>query len=645
MMLQTIRERSSGVILWVIVIAITLSFALWGVSSYFQAGGNTTVIEVNGEEVTLQTVTNRIQQRRSQVERDMPIGSRGLDAEQSAQVQAEVIDDIVNEELERQWALRSGVVASDYRLAQYIRYEVSAFQNEDGFDASIYRSYIRNQGYSEAYFENVIVRPALSIEEMRQAVLMTGLEPLKLTKAAWERENQEREYSYARIKVDHFYPEITIDEQAIVAHYEANAESYFSPEQVRLEYLELDAESLLDTASDQLVVLPEDVAARYEVQLDSYKIDETRRVRHILLNLDQNASTSDLDEVEAKINAIRDEIAQGTLSFEDAAKKHSDDTASGREGGDLGFFGRGMMVEPFEKVAFEMAAGELSQPVKTQFGFHLLRVEEIRPATVKSLEEVAAVIERDLKLEKAQLLLVDKADLLANLVWENPASLEQAAKVLKIDVQQTDYLTRDDTVSVLKYPAVLDAAFSADLTDSRQNSDVIQVGNNQHIVIRVSDYQPAAQKTLDQVRSEIVEELKLVEAKRRASHTADALIAALDSGETLEGWASTHQEVASPITVTTSRTDRIVPTEIIGGAFSLSLNDDMADKTSVQMPNGDRVVIRLQDIITKSADELSATELSEYQQMVSFSRGAEELNAVKKALRELAKIEVKEDRI
>lgn len=642
MMLQTIRERASGLVLWVIAIVITLSFALFGVNSYFQSGGNVAVIKVDGEEVNLQTVMNRVQQRRSEAERELPVGSRGLNAEQTKQIQKEVIDGMVDEELSRLWAIRSGVVTSDARVAQYIRNEVPAFQLDDKFNRGVYQNFVRSQGYSEPYFENVVVRTALSTYEMRQAILMSGFETPDMAQATYERQNQEREFSYLLIDAKRFEAEITLSEDAIAAEYEANKTNYIAPEKASFEYIVLDSDALLQSGAKELNILPEDIATRYELMRDTFATEETRQVRHILLTSGAGSTAAERAGIAARIAEIRTDIAEGRTTFEDAARAFSQDPASASAGGDLGFFGRGMMVNSFEEAAFALTEGQLSEPVETEFGYHLLRVDAIRPAKIQTLDEVSERIERDLKLEKAQKLLIDKADLLANLVWETPDSLESAATEMGLEVVRTDYLERDDTSGPLQYPAVREAAFSLALLESRTNSDVIPVSNDRRIVIRVVDYHPAEQLTLDQVRDEVEARLTAAEAARRAEALAKDLLAALGNGATLKDLAEKNA-LSEPRDVTTTRHDREHPEQVINAAFVLApRQDEVPVASAVALADGSAAVVRLLSV-KQNAEGLPAAELRDFQQMMSYGRATEELDAVKATLREQAKIVIKED--
>lgn len=639
MMLQTIRERASGLVLWVIAIVITLSFALFGVNSYFQSGRNIAAIKIDGEEIDLQTVINRFYQRRSEEERELPVGSRGLSSTRLQELQEEVVEGLINEELSRLWAVRSSVITTDARVAHYIRNEVPAFQYEGKFNRAAYQSYVRSQGYSEPYFENVVLRTSLATYEMQQALLMSGFDTLDATKEMLARQDEKRDFSYLLIDPERFHSEITLTDEAIAAEYEANKEDYIAPERARFEYLVLDTEALIKSETEELDIASEDIAARYEVMRDTYVTEETRQVRHILLSTD-NLSDEERDTLPAQIAQIRADIVEGTLSFEEAAKRFSQDTATAEFGGNLGFFGRGMMVDDFEAVAFSLAEGELSEPVQTEFGYHLLRVDTISPSETEPLEVVSEQIERDLKLEKAQQLLIDKADHLANLVWEMPDSLEPAAEEMGLEVIQTDYLERDDTTGPLRYYAVSEAAFSPELIESRTNSDVITVSNDRRIVIRVVEYQPTEQRTLEQVRSELSQKLTAEAASKKAEEFAQTLIGELEKGASLAE-LSEQNDLSEPQSITTTRSDRALPAEIIEAAFTLLPTEQTTLASVTSLSDGSAALIHLFEV--KREESYSASELRDYQQMMSYGRATEELDAVRSALREQAKIVIKED--
>ena len=454
-MLQTIRDRAQGWIAWVIVILISIPFALWGIQSYLGVGGEVVVAKVNGVEITERDLQRRVQQARIQLRERL---GAAYDAAQmdDRRLRQEVLDDMIRETLLVDVSDRLGFRVSDQELQAQILAE-PAFQRDGRFDNVAYAQVLELQGLSPALFEAQLRQRMVGTQMVRGVV---GSEVI--TTAEWEAfqrlSGQRRELAWLRIPAARFMDDAPMDEDAVQAYYAANTAAFQTPEQVRLEYLVLDVDALAtgSTVSD------EDVRRAYESEQARFGQPERRKVRHILLPVPADADAAKAQAVLEEIQAVRGRILGGE-PFDEVAKAVSQDPGSATQGGDLGEIEQGIMDPAFDQAAFSLAAAELSEPVRSRFGYHLIEVQEIIPARVKPFDEVQESLRAELARQKAESLFYDLGERLANVVYETPDSLQPAAEELGLTVQQSDWIGRTGGEGLLAHPRVTAAAFSEEV--------------------------------------------------------------------------------------------------------------------------------------------------------------------------------------
>jgi peptidyl-prolyl cis-trans isomerase D len=648
MMLQNIREKASGLVLWVIVILISLSFALWGVNSYFERGGQVNAAKVNGTEITQQAFFNRYQQQRSQEERSLPEGKLGLSAADEARIKADVIETMIRETLEQQWMEKLGIRIGDQQLANYIA-EFPEFQVQGQFQPDLYRQFLANNRYSETYFEEVILRPWLATTQLTQSIRATAFDLPEAAERLMQLESQQRELIYTKISSELFKDKIEVSQDEIQQFYTENPDDFYTMEQATFSYLELDVDTLIDRFGDELAVDEETVAARYDMLKDSFQQPETRRVRHILLTVEKDADPELLNSKRTELEEIRSRILAGELSFEEAAKQYSEDPGSASKGGDLGFFGKGMMVAEFEEAAFSMDKEQISEPVQTDYGYHVLQLVEIKEERIQPVSEVADQIIREIQMEKAQLLLIQKSELLANLTWEFPESLDPAAEALGLEVKTTGTLFPQLPADILRFPAVADLAFDADFLKNGHNSDVLNVAEDKRIVFRVNTYEPSVLQPLDEVAESIrthLEQKKATDmAEELAGGMADLIRKGIGFEDALADDKFQEYGLESVKTGMIQRNDREHPAQIIRKGFSLSFRGDVDKVPQVsvtQLPNGDVAVVELVDVMDGDVSEMDAERREQRMKISEYARAEAELNAARAALRDSAKVVIYE---
>jgi peptidyl-prolyl cis-trans isomerase D len=281
--------------------------------------------------------------------------------------------------------------------------------------------------------------------------------------------------------------------------------------------------------------------------------------------VDADADQAAVEAAKKKITALRERIEQGE-DFAEVAKEYSEDPGSAEAGGDLGYFGKGIMDPAFEKTAFSLKEGEVSQPVRSSFGFHLIKVTGIKPSSVKSFEEARSDVERDYRKAEGEKLYFEMAEKLADLSYEDPGSLTPAASALNLKIETSDWISRDQATGILASPKVLAAAFSDDVLQERNNSELIELDKDQSIVLRVVDFKQSSIQPLSQVSEAITEILKKQHATEQARAEAEKRLASLKEGKDIVEVADQYNVKHF---VSLARKNMTVPPSLLTEVFQL----------------------------------------------------------------------------
>ena len=634
-MLQTIRDRAQGWIAWVIVILISIPFALWGVQSYLDVGSEPVAAEVNGVEITARDLDQRVQQTRMTL-RDQLGSAYDPSAIDDAALRNEVLDRMVREALLIQVSNRLGMRVSDQELRAEILAE-PAFQYDGRFDNAVYERALSFQGLSPAEFE-VRLRAQMVGNQLARALSGSELITAAERDAFQRLTRQQREVGWVRISTERFESDAPVAEDAIAAYYDEHPSEFRVPEQVKLEYLVLDVARLAEGQG----VTEEALRQAYEAEQARFGQPERRSVRHILRTVQPGADDSAAEAaVLAEIEDIRRRIEAGE-SFEEVAKALSQDPGSASQGGSLGTIEPGIMDPIFDQAAFALAAGSLSEPVKTRFGYHLIRVDEIVPASVKPFEEVRAELEQELSRQQAESLYYDLGERLANVVYEASDSLEPAAEELGLNIETSDWLARGDGgEGLLAHPKVLAAAFSEDVLMERRNSDLIEPDKEalQAIVVRVVEHRDATTRPLEEVREEIVARLRQERAAQAAQAAAEQAAEALRQGKPLAEVAG-EDTLHEPKLV--ARGERDLPPEVSDLAFTLPAPAQGASSVgTVDLAGGDAAVVSVSKVEDGEVAEPAPGTPDPAESMLSQLMGRQTFDAVLDDMARRADIERK----
>lgn len=526
-MLDTIRTFAQyKIVKFLFAIFLIIPFGLFGIDYYFRTPvGGDTVATVGDLRVSQQDFDTALRQQQETLAAQF---GRNFDQSimENPELRRSVLDRVINERLVAQGARRAGVSIDDKALADRIANE-PAFQEDGKFSRSRYEAIARAQGYSVVGLDEVL-RDEMRLSRYRDAIVRTAIVPRATLEGFIRLSEQSREVSMVAIGPEAFLAAVKPTEEQLKAYYDARAKEFAVPEQVRVEYVELS----LDALAAKTPADPEEVKKFYEANKSRFVQREERRASHILLTVKPDASDAEKKAVEEKAKAIADEVRKKPASFADVAKKQSQDPGSAVQGGDLGFFARGAMVKPFEEAAFGAKKDEIVGPVKSDFGWHVIRVADIRPEKGKSLAEATPEIEAELKKGIAARRYSEVAEGLTNIVYEQSTSLKPAADAFGLTVQQSGWIPKGGAApGVLNNPKLLAEIFSDNAIKAKRNTAAIEVAPSVMVAARVVEHKAADQRPFDTVRAAIEQRFKREEAVKLAVADGEAKLKAVVEGK------------------------------------------------------------------------------------------------------------------
>jgi peptidyl-prolyl cis-trans isomerase D len=504
---------------------IAITFMTWGIESYTtMRTGRDVVASVNGMEISVREFEDELRRQQDQLRQ---ILGQNFDMAEldTPDARRAVLDRLINERLVASEAARANLTVSDQALLDTI-HAIPAFRDAQGnFSKATYESVLRTQNppMTPAQFESRL-RYDLSLAQLagvvREAVIPSRTVAARLAAL----EAQRREIAESRIDAQQFLPGVRLDEAQARAHYEAHKNDYRTPERIKAEYVMLSAEAI----AAQETVTPEEVRKQWE---SAY-----------------GPKLREKEEARKKVQAIAAEVRKNPGGFAEVAKRESQDPGSRANGGDLGFNARGAFVKPFEDALYRMKPGQISEPIESEFGFHIIQLTGIRrkdgkeerrsshilitaPADAKPFEALRGEIEAELKKGRASQRFAEASDDFRNMVYEQFDSLKPAAERFKLKIQTTGWVSRStQELGALDNPKLMAALFSPDSLQSRRNTDAIEVAPATLVAARVVDHQPAAERKFEEVQGEIVEMLRRREAAELARKEGAAKLEQLRKG-------------------------------------------------------------------------------------------------------------------
>ncbi len=623
-MLHYIRDRAQGWIAWFIVGLISIPFALWGVNSYMTGASDVVVAEVNGHEINQTELQQSLQQYRDQMRN--VLGEQFDPAMfEGAAVKRNILDGLIEQRLLHEASQKLGQTVNDASVSEMIRSN-PAFQRDGQFDPDYYAMMLARVGYSPASFEAQLRNDLLTQELTRNIQRSAIVTPVQLDRVL-ELEKQQREIAYGVVPLQNYVDKVSIDDEAVRAYYDNNKTAYTAPEQVRVNYVELNIDSIADT-----ITVDDEALQQFYVDNESQFVGpEQRRVSHILIEGDD-------EQARAEIEKIAERLQQGE-DFEALAKAESEDTGSAAQGGDLGYFGPDVMEPAFEEAAFALEnVGDISEPVETEFGYHLIKLTGVESPEVQDFSDVRTEVEQRYRSQQAEAQFYDKAEQLANLSFENPDSLDVAAEELGLEIQTTPLFTRGGTESGISSEAkVVEAAFSEDVLQNELNSAVIELSDTHLVVIHKNKHIPENVLPFESVKPAIEQQLLFDEASQFAREKGEAIVAELKDGAEAQTLLENWQPAAFY-----GRDSEAVSQQILQRAFEMQKPESQAQYTGFTADNGNYVVIKLTDVKSGQTADVEAEERQSIQEQLQQMMSNAELQAFIASLRADADIEIRD---
>jgi len=591
-MMQAIRDGAQGIIAWIIVLLLTIVFAMFGLQGYVGTTSNSDVAEVNGVSISerdfdLQYRNYRQQQRQQLLELlgndvNNPLFKQLFNEDV---MRKRVLDGMVQRRLLTLAALEAGFNVGDEQIDRTIR-EFPAFQKEGGFNPDVYKQALRFQGMTSGSFKSRLKQDEVTSQftnGLSGTVFVTGQQ----VENWYKLQDQKRTFSYVTLKAEDYRHQVSINDEMIKAYYDSNTQQFMTDEEVTLAYVELSPEDI----AKQLGADEQALKEFYEERIADYAVIDTTK---------QQATLQD----------ARKRILAGE-DFAKLAKEISNDSGSANLGGEVGLIGRTDMEAAFADVAFALKKGEISEPVQTSFGMHIIKVNSIQGAQrnvshillnvdtkklrTRSFEEVRATVEKDYQASAVDKEFSEKYQLLNNLSYEQPDTLEPVAAELNLTIKTVGPITRRGGEGLAKVPAVVSAAFSTDVL-AGNNSEPLELENNNVVVLRVSKHKEAAPKPLTEVNDVIIQRLLAQQSQKLIKDKGAQLVEQLNADAVLAKVAESEKakyEEASDI----QRTDKKLPREVLTSVFAMPHPaDGKAVHKGIELVSGDYMLLSLTSV-------------------------------------------------
>lgn len=565
-----------------IIALIVLSFVFAGVSSYVSSSGSTAAAEVNGEPISQQDVERAYQAQRARLEAQFGEGVSALFSDENylRDFRMNVLDRLIADTLIEQKAKELGMRVSDKQIRDAIT-AMPEFQTEGSFDNERYLMLLRQNGFQPSDFRDYM-RQQMTREQLSRAVQASDFSLPEEVSLAHRLQGQTRNADYLIVDSAPFAASVELSDEEVQEFYDENISRFDTQEKVNLAYVTLAVEDLKADVS----VSEEEVEQEYQDNIALYKTTEERRVSHILIEFGD-----DKDAAKEKAESLLAEVEQGA-DFAELAEANSADTFSAENGGDLDFITAGMMDPSFDEAAFAISnVGETSEVIETEFGYHIIKLTDMKPVETTPLAEVRDEIEAQLLTDKATDEFFALQSEMANLAFEVPDTLEDVAGAVNGKIKETGLVTAAAVPAALNVPAVTSKMFDPDFIAEGLNSDIIELSNDEVVVIRVVGHEPQRTQALDEVRTQILAQLRARKAQEAAAEWADNVVEELQAGESPEltiGDVTLEWQSKEAI----ARNSTELPRNLVDTVFTLS-TDEGNNLEVAKLGSGDVGVVRL----------------------------------------------------
>lgn len=521
-MLQSIHDKAKGILGIIIVIFIGLVFALWGIGDYLTGAQEKFAAKVDDLQISQSQFDQALAQQRQRLQQtfqgELPEGEAF-----EQRLKQQVLEQLITQRVLQKMVAEEGYRVPDQVLAQQIKV-MEAFQQDGAFSNDAYQAIVGAQGMSVKEFENLF-RSDLAIQQLQDAVMQSSIVGKAELEILNRIQNQSRQVNYLLFADDYYMDQVEVTDEEIRDYFAANQQAYMNPETVRVAYVEITEDDLLKD-----IPLDEEALQRlYDDYVASQSGKEQRKARHILIELPSDASAQEQQARESEAAAILKQLQQGA-SFAQLAGEHSSDPGSASQGGDLGWISRGMMLPEFEQALFALDKGEISGLVKTSFGYHIVRVDEVRAEKTDSFADKKAELTQMLQARALEDQFYERSELMATTAYENDRSLQEVADVLGVKIKTSERFSRDAGEGIAASEVVRKAAFDTVVLNEGRNSDIIEVAPYHAVVLRIETHTEATPRQLDEVKSSIATLIRSQKAAEKARTAAQAALTEVEAG-------------------------------------------------------------------------------------------------------------------
>ncbi|MBM3361002.1 MAG: peptidylprolyl isomerase, partial [Betaproteobacteria bacterium] len=618
-MLEKFRSYAQTKAAQIILALILIPFALFGIDSYLnQAGNNLSIAKVNGYKIALPEYNRAIEKVRNRI---MSEGKKVDPAMfDSFEFKESVIDGLITKQLLNNDIKKSQFRITDQQLSQYI-IGMPEFQKDGKFSQEVYDKVLQNNQLTPKKFEESI-RNDLLIQQVRDGLQKLIFIPPNNLAETLRATSQQREISIAEFKTKEYMTKSNIAEKDIQAFYDQNKSKFLAPEQVKAEFVVFSLANILPTIN----VTEDEIKSFYKANADKYQNQQQREASHILIATSKNAPPAEKAKAKAKAEDILNQIRKNPKQFEELASKYSQDPESAKKGGDLGSFGRGMMVKPFDDAVFSMKVNEISNIVESDFGYHIIKLTKII-GEGGGFDALRPQIKAELIYQKGQEKFAALAEEFSNKVYEQSSSLEVVSKRFNLPIQKTDWISRNDTDKFFKNEALMNALYSKESIKDHRNTEAIEVTPNNLISARVVDYKAQSTKPFADVKKNIEDYLKFESAKKMVASEGEVALKSLTDASRKIDW--------QPATLVDRKNTKGLSDAVVNHAYKMP-TDKLPSYSGFIDGNNGYVIVKVNKVSfpNDSNEENKQAFASDYSEALS----AEYLSAYLKGLKAKASV-------
>lgn len=614
MLLKSIKENSKGVVTYVIVGLISLTFVITALYGVDFSGSSDVVAIVNDDEISQDDFRSEFNAKKRRLQQEL---DEKYTAEFDNVLKQSTLESMINRRLLNQLASELGHATTGREL-QALIHSNNVFKIDGKFSLEKYKQMLRLNGYSDTQYE-AVKSTELTQSQVKYNLLNSAFVTPYALQNLSKLNNQQRKFSYIKLSADQYKGKVKVDIKSVKEYYDKQAESFFEPQKIKVDFIEL---SLGEIAKD-IKVNDDELFNFYEDEKERFTTEEERQAQHILVESEQQA-----EQIATQLNSGAD--------FAKLAETHSLDTGSKDVGGDLGFFTLGVMMSEFEDKVFSMKVGEVSSPVKTEFGYHVIKLNNIQTGAVKPFDEIRVELIELYTQRAAQKSLYDLTEQLTNLAYE--ASLEEASDQMNLKLNTSEFFAQNSTEFGPKF---VSAAYSDLVLNKGENSELIELSKDRFVVLRVKDKLAERQKLFDEVKGEINTHLTTLLSKTFIDNIAKQITDAFTKGDNKAaqvlmdnnqlkwkevGWIGRDSDKADVV--------------IVNQVFALPKPANATTYSAQSLSKGQSVVIALSKV--KTTDDTSAKALE--RSLLNFESDAM-FNSILTTLRKNADLEIFTERL